>query len=68
VNVRHGDRRPDDARQVGDIGHLLHGLISLEVPHQPLVGEDQAIGAHPAVARDAPAIGIDTLDAHHRLH
>src|SRR6266542_1856460 len=57
----------DDAGEVRDVRHLLHRLIALEVLHQAGVGEDQAVGAHPTLLGDAPAVGVDAFDLEHMV-
>ena len=63
VNVRHGQRVPDDAGQRGDVGDLLGRLVLLDGIDQPLVGVNQAVHAHVRAVRlwNAPAVVINAL-------
>ena len=61
VNIRHGNRVPNNAWQMGDIGHLLQTLVFLQVPHHGGTGKDEAVYPHLACAWNTPAIVIDAL-------
>src|SRR5207248_9860504 len=43
VDVRHRQAGVLDARQEGDVGHLLRRLVEADLLKQVLVGEDQAV-------------------------
>ena len=63
VDVRHGQRVADDARQEGHVGHLLEGLVLRQDVHHLLAGVDAAGDAHPLLvaAGQLPAQVIDPL-------
>ena len=64
MDVRHGQRRPDDPRQVRDISHLLQAFVQTDRGHQLFVGEDQAIDAHLALSRDTPPVRVYLFQFH----
>ena len=68
MDVGHGDSGAYDPGEVGDVRHLLHRLIAFEIAYQPVVGEDQSVGAHAAVTRHAPPISVDPLELHRLRH
>jgi hypothetical protein len=66
VDVGHGDRGADDPRQAGDVGDLGERLVPFEVAHLGFGGEDQPVGPHAPMARQAPAPGVEPLERRKR--
>ena len=64
VDVGHGEAGHLDARQEGDVGHLLGGLIGANLLDQPLVGEDAAFDLHADLValRNPPAGFVDPFE------
>ena len=63
VDIRHGQAGVLNTGQKGDIGHLVGGLVLLELVEQALVGVNQAVHAHALLVApgNAPAAFIDLL-------
>ncbi len=64
VDVGHGERVPDDARQVRHVGDLLGRLVGADLVDQRRVGVDQPGDPHPPGPRDAPAEVVQLFEDH----
>ena len=51
VDIGHGQAGHLDARQEGDVGHLLRGLVVADLLDELFIGEDAAFGAHADLVR-----------------
>src|SRR2546422_4518034 len=61
VNIRHGKRIFDDARQRGNVGHLLQRLLLGNLAQHSFVGEDEPGHAHAGLVGrwNLPTIVVD---------
>ena len=62
MGVRHGQGVADDARQGGDVHHLLGHPLRFDLGDERLGGEDPPGDAHGALSRDLEAEIVDLLD------
>ena len=64
VDVGHGERRPDDAGQEGDVDSLLEREVGENLLQQRFVGIDECVGAHAGLgaARDEVAAGVELFE------
>ena len=64
MDVGHGHRRLDDARQGRHVGELLEGSVLLDRGQQLGVGEHPGRDAHarPRALRDLPELVVEPLD------
>ena len=59
MRVRHGERMPDNARQLRNVHHLLHRRVGLKMRQQRFAGIDDAVHVHVSLLRHAPPAVIN---------
>ena len=61
MDIGHPDGATHDTRKMSDVRNLFDSFVSPDVPHEVVIGEDEAIDPHLSLLGNQPPVGIQLL-------